>query len=643
MSPTTVHVDGHRRRRGPYSAAGNLLRAIVPGIFERDPRLVRAHVIEILSVAPELVELIGAAPGTLTSLAVPKERTRFYNPLRTRRIANGLAEFVNAYADLRGGAELHFGAMADADPTDQEFLEILTRRACPALVVVLDPPAQRPATGPRGRDELVRAYIDSDGTSSDAEELAAYEQADPRLRAALHDARADELEQRDEQTLRLGAIPYHREHGGDPAGAGADSLMAAVNYCLNMGYYHAVLDMAMRGRALIDPAARSELYWQISTKATTSLAMLERVDEAEAIYIELRGLSAGWKAHMVSGYALAMLYTRFRPREQRDHVTAKAHINTSIAIAEMIPDPELRTFNAVFNRNGLALIEMHLGNAEEALRLLIEGTDRLDRELGPDQHLLHRSVLRHNRAQVHNMLGDLDASLAELDWVIGIDPNYAEYYIDRAGIQHRRGQDEAALADYNHAASISPPFAELYYNRANLYFAMGDTEAAIADFSYALELEPTQLEARINLATTLLESGDLDGAARQVTEGLGHHPDCADLLAVRGLLAVEAGDSARARDDFDAALLVDPGLVTALANRALLRYENGEHQAAVDDLTAALDAGEDPDLLYNRGFAYQAMGEDGLAAADYSRALELPGADREELLARLALCRQEVA
>ncbi|QUQ71111.1 tetratricopeptide repeat protein [Kutzneria sp. CA-103260] len=643
MSQNTVHVDGHRARRGPYTAAGNLMRAIVPETFERDPRLVRSHVIEILSVAPELVDLIGAAPGTLTSLAVPKERTRFYNPLRTRRIANGLAEFVNDYTNLRGGAELRFGAMAEADPTDQEFLEILTRRACPALTVMLDPPSQRPATGSRGHDELVRAYIDSDGTSCDANELAAYEQADPELRAALHDARADELDRRGEQTLRLGPIPYHREHGSDPAGAGADALMAAVNYCLDMGYYHAVLDMAMRGRALIDPEARPELYWQISTKATTALALLDRVDEAEAIYVELRGLRADWKVHMASAYALAMLYTRFRPREQRDHVTAKAHINTSIAIAEMIEDPELRTFNSVFNRNGLALVEMHLGNPEEALRLLVEGADRLDRELAPDRHLLHRSVLRHNRAQVYNMLGDLDASLAELDWVIKIDPNYAEYYIDRAGVQHRRGQDEAALADYNHAASITPPFAELYYNRANLYFSMGDTAAAIADFAYALELEPTQLEARINLATTLLETGDLDGAARQVTDGLGHHPDCADLLAVRGLLAAEAGDADRALADFDAALRVDPALVTALANRALLRYENGEHQAAVDDLTAALAAGEDPDLLYNRGFAYQAMGEDGLAAADYTRALELPGADREELSARLALCRQEVA
>ncbi|MBC3841473.1 hypothetical protein GXW82_17855 [Streptacidiphilus sp. 4-A2] len=40
-------MNAHRRLRGPYTAAGTILRAVVPQALERFPDLVAAHVIEI--------------------------------------------------------------------------------------------------------------------------------------------------------------------------------------------------------------------------------------------------------------------------------------------------------------------------------------------------------------------------------------------------------------------------------------------------------------------------------------------------------------------------------------------------------------------------------------------------------------------
>ncbi len=80
-----------------------------------------------------------------------------------------------------------------------------------------------------------------------------------------------------------------------------------------------------------------------------------------------------------------MLYTRFYDDQRLDHQRAKAHINTAIAISSLLPAGERRAFNLTFNENGLALIEMHLGDTEEALRLVCAGLDRLDEELGPDR------------------------------------------------------------------------------------------------------------------------------------------------------------------------------------------------------------------------------------------------------------------
>ena len=87
-------IDAHRHHRGPYTAAGTLVRALAPNVVESDTELVRRHDIELLSIAPELHSVVPNSRETLTSMALPKERTRFYAMLRTRRISNGVVEFV---------------------------------------------------------------------------------------------------------------------------------------------------------------------------------------------------------------------------------------------------------------------------------------------------------------------------------------------------------------------------------------------------------------------------------------------------------------------------------------------------------------------------------------------------------------------
>jgi predicted TPR repeat methyltransferase len=74
----------------------------------------------------------------------------------------------------------------------------------------------------------------------------------------------------------------------------------------------------------------------------------------------------------------------------------------------------------------------------------------------------------------------------------------------------------------------------------------------------------------------------------------------------------------------------------------MVAHTEGDHDAALEDLTRALElVGDDPDLLHNRGHVHQSARHWDLAARDYARALELPGASREELVRRLDLCRTE--
>lgn len=671
-APLMPTVDAHRRLRGPYTAAGTLLRAIVPIALTESPGLVAAHEVEILSVSPELRQRIPATIETLTSLAVPEERTRFYSRFRTLRIAHGLAEFVRDFliGQAGGPRSVVFDAVEHADPTDQEFIAVLLRRVDPGLLTVVaggtedllglpdagpydpetpnteslsaaltrfcrrvtaaatpDQPATEPATG------LAARYVESDGTSDEPAVLAAYRKLPVEDRQALHDRRADELAALGERSLALGAIAYHRELGGDPVGAGAYALADALEDCMNYGFYDAAVDLCFRGRAITTWDEHPELRWAFTRKLPTSLAALGRAGEIEAYCDEARANSTEPEIHLMCAYATAMLYTRHR--EQRDHERARAWINEAIAFAMLQPDVKLRAFHQVFHNNGLALIEAHRKRPERALALVTAGMAELDRHLGPDEHQLHRSVLLQNRAQVLAGLGRLGEALADYRAVAAVDPYYPEYHFELANVLAKLDQTDEALAEYNETARLGPPFPELFYNRGDLWLDMGDEARAMADFAYVLELDPLYLPAYVNLAGIHLDRADLDAAQRMASDGLAQQPDNPDLLAVLGHVHLERGAVADASAAFDRALAVDADLVAALSGRAAIAHRNDDPDGAIGHLTHAIGVCPDePALRYNRAMALRDVGRLADALDDLAIAAQLAPDDEDVLAAQ---------
>jgi tetratricopeptide (TPR) repeat protein len=652
-------ADCHRRLRGPYTGTGSVLRTLVPQVHERDKELPARHAIEILAAAPELEPLTGPAAETLTSMAPPEERTRWYSHYRTRRIAHGIIDFLASCA-AAGPLTLCFASLDHADPTDLEFLSIALRRLDPAQVRLIvcsrhpvaalagqlttycqrhvaagsDDPAQagRPAAG------AAAAYVESDCTSDVPGERDAYLALTPAERAKLHDRRAQELEAAGEWSLQLGAIPYHREHGTQP-GAVRPAYSNAINYCIGMAFYDWALELAGRFGSLCDPDSDPDLYYKVQTAKAQCLALLERPAETEPIYYDLLSRLAKPMVHMNVSYAIAMLYTRLLDEEHKDHLRARAHVNTAVAIASQLEDPHDRAFHTVFMNNGKALIEMHLGNLQASLALVTGGIERLDRELTPDKYRLHRSVLNHNRAQVYAALGRSQEALAEFDHVIELDRCYPEYHFDRANLLLKLGRLDEAVAGYQDAIRAGPPFPELYFNRGTALAASGDLGGAMRDFRYVLDLEPDFTEARVSLASLLVEQGEAQRAEAEARAGLAFVPGEARLHCTLGLALLELAQPEAARKAFDQALSLDPGLPEARVNRAVAAHELGQHDAAIADLTSALDADPaNPDLLYNRGFVLEGAGRCEDALADYTQALRSADADRPELLYRRGRC-----
>ncbi|WP_086668157.1 tetratricopeptide repeat protein [Lentzea kentuckyensis] len=654
------HVEAmcHRRSRGPYTGAGALLRQIVPELLAHNADLVLPRATNIVAIAPELAAVLPLPEKTLTEAAEPRERTRFYSAGRTERLVHGVAELVMDWARVRhpDGVVVAFTYVGEADATDRELLTVLLRRCDPrqlTVVVELDDPGDDTAladalakyarTGARrGRkpvqgDDLAQLYIDSDGVLDDEAVLAAYDELPPDERARRHTARAEELAAQGEPSVELGAIPYHLERGTDRVVAG-EALLVATTRCLELGYYHASMDLALRGRELVSEEEQPQLYWNLTTKVAACLSYLGPAEDAARYLAELRHTTDA-EMHMRSSYMTAMLHTRYMPKDELDHELAAEWSNISIVLADNYPKPERRTFNGAFMRNGKALVELHRGDLQAALDLVNEAIGMTDSHLGHEEQLLHRSVLTHNRAQVLAAMGEHAAALLDYDDVIQRDPNYGEYYFDRATVRRAAGREAEALEDYAAAIRLSPPFHEAHYNRADLLRELGDDEGALRDLDYALVLEPDHVDSLVNRVDLLLENGELARAAADVEHGLALDPQNARLLSARGGLHAEAGEHDAAWADYSAALAEDPALVAAWANRAVLAFTTGRPVQAVDDLTAAIRLADNGMLRVNRAIALQAMGNHRQAVRDLDAALAA-GADDPDVLYLRGVSRQ---
>src|SRR5260370_23808053 len=112
-------LDAHRNRRGPFTAAGDLIRAIIDDAAGATPDLVATHLLTLLSVAPEISRCIDVPADVRQALIVSREGNP---PFWTNRIANGVADFILGYFEVERSGRLAVVTHGDdAEPTEPEF------------------------------------------------------------------------------------------------------------------------------------------------------------------------------------------------------------------------------------------------------------------------------------------------------------------------------------------------------------------------------------------------------------------------------------------------------------------------------------------------------------------------------------------
>ena len=605
-APTIGVYDGHRRLRGPYTAAGSMLRAAVPALIERNHALAQRHDLEILAAAPELGAILTNTRRSLTSEADPSTRTRYYPHNRVTWIGNGLTDLVlQLSTDAGGGQTLVITNVDQLDLTDSDWLAGLLRRSDPEVLQVVLASRTRAIAEPLAavlarQASIGRLDVEAAGGST----YEVIEDGD-LLSPEQHDAAADRLEALGEPSLLLGEVLYHRERGSDSARAAA-ALSSAMQTCLMAGFYDQVVELGKRVAPLLPWEDNQEGRWLATVKMTIAYQAMGKPDEAMELFDDACANSVMPSVHMQSAYGRAMVYTRYYDEDRRDLRKAKGLINTAVALAGLSSDAQRRAYNRTFNENGLALIDMHLGNLDDAVELIEGGIERLDSEVDEGRFLLHRSVLRYNHAQLMVRTASLEHALAEYDQIIEEDPNHPDYYFDRAGLLQRAGRDEEAIADYTAAVTVGPPYPEPYYNRGEILMRHGDVDGAIRDFSRVLDLDPTFVDAYLNRASLLVEMGRTSEAERDVFEGLELAPDQPHLLCLLGVLRQDAEQLDEARTAYERAIAADGELAGAWANLGIVLFEQGDTAGARRCLERSLSLEYDDTVQANLDVALAA-------------------------------------
>lgn len=695
-------IDAHRNHRGPYTAAGELVRRVVQCKPTAAFDLVPAQQLTLLSVAPELRDEIPASEEIdKTFLFLLDGRV----PGWTKRLAHGLTEFFLDYFKRASSRCSVFFDNADrADPLDQEFIAILLRRADPRRLRVrigtsserIDEPLltalrrytqisfPEPAAGravprlpgpwkawlrrravgwrvewdalcnvashvelaamsppsctlaefldsavarlsPASRQALAREYVESDCTSDRLLANHAYAGLAVAERRKLHHDRKRALEALNQQSLSLGAIPFHHEQ----ANGDGETLLAASKYCMHMDYYEAARDWAIRGLRMLDPRDRGKTYTELTRNLLFASLLLGRFDEAETLCAErLSENDPALLAHVC--YAMGILHARYFASSRRDYAAAKRWIEKSLAFTERAAPSPSRTLNLAFLRNTMALVELRQGRPTEAEQLLSEAIDYLATQ-APDLYETDCAIFLHNRVRLHVAAGRIDRAIDELTALLRHEPSNSEAYCDRGLLYHRSGRYEDALRDYDLAVRWSPPYPDPHLNRAATLVALDRGEEALAEYDYVLVLEPDHVEALMNRARLLYQQKNFDAAQEDVEHELRVSPANARILCIRGLLEQKRGDSNAAYQSFTVALAADRSLADAWANRATILYRRGALEAALSDLTRASLLRPDAAILYNRGRVLEAQSRWQEAADDYTSALALATGEMQHI------------
>ena len=164
--------------------------------------------------------------------------------------------------------------------------------------------------------------------------------------------------------------------------------------------------------------------------------------------------------------------------------------------------------------------------------------------------------------------------------------------LDRAWEAHERGENQDALKLCNEVLELDPNSYLAYSYRASVYVGLKEYARAIDDANKSIQIKPTYYYSYNNRGCAYLEMGNYEQALSDFSESIKR-----------------VGRRKYPIPYF---------------NRAGTYIELKEYEKAIDDCDKAIEfKATCAEAYYNRGCAYEALGETAKAQADFVKAKQL--------------------
>lgn len=121
------------------------------------------------------------------------------------------------------------------------------------------------------------------------------------------------------------------------------------------------------------------------------------------------------------------------------------------------------------------------------------------------------------------LAGKSEQALQLYNRSIALDPNYAQAYIDRAGVYLTLGKINESIADSTTALKLNPSSALAYCNRGIAYTKLNNPVFAVQDFNQSLKLNPRVPLTFEKRAEALVQLGRYENAATDLSFAIKMH------------------------------------------------------------------------------------------------------------------------
>ncbi|MDH5249266.1 MAG: tetratricopeptide repeat protein [Cyclobacteriaceae bacterium] len=164
----------------------------------------------------------------------------------------------------------------------------------------------------------------------------------------------------------------------------------------------------------------------------------------------------------------------------------------------------------------------------------------------------HTAAL-HNVAVMKRNLGDVDASLDQLEKAIESDSSMLYPYLERAYQRMEGGYYKGALDDYNRALEINDGDPEIWLNRGIAREKLNDLKGAYSDYTQAIALNEKFEKAWLNRGNVLIKQGKYKEASEDYSAAIAFNPEYAYAFYNRAIARQKLKQTAEACEDLQKA------------------------------------------------------------------------------------------